>query len=512
MYDPKDSNEYLKKAISDFEGSEQLREMQVGEAYYLCENTKIMSRQKLMYARDAATQTDYLIEDPYKANNKLANGYYKILVDQKVQYLLGKPVLIADKVGSRDVMQLLGKKTQTTLKRIAKDAAKKGIGWAQAYINDEGEFRLMRIPSEQVIPVYKADDADELDFVIRYYTVCVEGKDGKPRDVTQVEVWDEINVYIYQQDPDSGIYAEVSRRPHIKSVVRYGEQTAYGSEEEAAAAAEANAEFFSWGEVPFIPLYNNDERIYDLKEVRGLLDNYDVIVSDFANNLEDMQDVYWVLKGYHGENLSKFLDEVRRYKTLKVSEEGSATTETVEIPTVAREAMLGILNDNIFKFGRGVDTSQTGDGNLTNIVIRARFANLDLKASEFETQVTEFIDEVVELLNRYLEINDQPQLEDYEVTFNRSMIINETEMLAANAGQQGAISEYTRLNNHPWVDDVSDEIEKIEEEKSEVVIPEIPEITIPTFPPLTPPAAGQQAGQAAAAEKQLPFLPEAGKS
>jgi SPP1 family phage portal protein len=271
-------------------------------------------------------------------------------------------------------------------------------------------------------------------------------------------VWDEFYVTYYQQDPDSLEY-KIDGKPasHMKTKEMYGEEV----RSEGA---------LSWGVVPFIPLQNNDEGLYDLQPVKGFIDVYDLVDSDFANNLEDIQDIYWILKGYNGENMDTFLAEVRKYKTLKVSEEGDAKAQTVEIPTEARKTMLEILNDDIFKFGRGVDTSKTGEGTITNVVIKSRFANLDLKASEFENQLRDFIDRVVVFYNRYLNIKGQPLIEDYDVTFNRSQIFNETEILKANAEQQGAVSEDTRLSNHPWVDNVEEEKKKLEAEKPVIVL------------------------------------------
>ena len=75
---------------------------------------------------------------------------------------------------------------------------------------------------------------------------------------------------------------------------------------------------------------------------------------------------------------------------------------------------------------------------------------------------------VMRFLNRYLQINGQTPVGDYDVTFNRSMIMNETEILTANAGQQGNVSDETRLSNHPWVDDVAEEQERLEAEKPDV--------------------------------------------
>ena len=451
---------YLKSVITNFEGSEERCMMTQGERYYRSDNSKIMARRKLMYARDPNTQADYLVEDPYKANNKLPSGFFKILVDQKVQYSLGKALVVKEEPSGADIVKDLGRDFQTILKRIGKASAKKAIGWAQVYLDPLGAFKLKHMPSEQCIPAYSAADADVLEYMIRYYPVQAMLASGEVTTVKHVEIWDEKVVTRYQEHPDTKEYAQVGPATgHMTRTLSYAGQPAQETPE-------------GWGAVPFIPLINNDEALYDLQDVKNYIDVYDFVVSDFANNLEDIQDVYWVLKGYNGENMDSFLSEVRKYKTLKVSEEGDAKAETVDIPHEARNVMLETANDDIFKFGRGVDTSKTSEGDITNVVIKARFANLDLKASEFETQIEAFIDRLMLFYNRYLDIQRKPRIEDYSVVFNRSQIFNETEILEANAKQAGSISEETRLSNHPWVDDVEEELRRLEDEKPEITIPE----------------------------------------
>jgi SPP1 family phage portal protein len=464
--EPKDVNQFLRSIISRFEASKEREMMDAGDKYYKSENIKITERKKLMYMRDAAGH-DYLIEDPYKANNKLAAGYYKILIDQKVQYSLGKEVTITTNNGKTDLLDVLGKEEfPKILRKIGKAASKKYIGWAQPYI-ENGKFMLAHIPSEQVVPVYNPENADELLYALRYYPVQVLNAQDEMTEVYRVEVWDSVQVTYYQQNPDTKAYAmyefkdgSQNPRPHRKSTLKYGDKI-------------ATQEAKSWDRVPLIPFYNNDENLYDLQPVKRHIDIYDVVESDFANNLEDIQDIYWILKGYNGTNIDTFLSEVRKYKTLKVDETGDAKAESIDIPTEARETMLNRLNDDIFKFGRGFDPSKTGDGNITNIVIKSRYSALDLKASEFEGQCREFIDRVIWFLNKFFEITGGgEQIADYDVTFNRSQIFNETEILAANASQQGAVSEDTRLSNHPWVDDIQEEKKKMEAEKPAIVIPD----------------------------------------
>lgn len=470
---PGNASDLIKSLINEFEGSEKRRKMKLGHDYYESENTKIMERKMYIYTQDDK-ETACLIEDVYKSNNKLPAAYLKILIDQKVDYSLGKPISFKTKQ-DKQLKQILEDNIQNTIKKIAKSASKKAIGWGYVYIDKASNFKLKKIKPEQIIPIYSIDNEDEIEIIIRYYSIKIIDNEKNLVESNRVEVWDKEKVTFYQENKQTSEYIlideeafGVNPRYHMSEETRYGETT-------------ASVEGKGWGKVPFIPLHNNDEENYDLQQTKNYIDVMDFVQSDFANNLEDFQDIYWILKGYNGENLGKFTEEVKRYKALKVSEDGEARAETINIPYEARIAEINNLEDKIYKFGRGVNTSEVGAGNLTNVVIKSRYASLDLKASEFEQETKEFIINLMYFVNKYAEMHNITQIEIEEIIFNRSLIINEIELLGANAGQQGKISEETRLGNHIWISNAEEEMKKIEAETESFI-----QLTTPTGPPKPP--------------------------
>jgi len=154
---------------------------------------------------------------------------------------------------------------------------------------------------------------------------------------------------------------------------------------------------------------------------------------------------------------------------LRVGDDGDAKAETINIPTEARQKMLDNTEKLIYKFGMGVNPDDV-DGNITNVRIKALYSNLDLKANDFEIEIEDFMDQWFYFLNRYFELTSKTIFDanDLYIVFSRSMIINEVEMLNANSQQQGNISARTRMENHPWVDNVEEEIKRIEEEQDDI--------------------------------------------
>ena len=153
--------------------------------------------------------------------------------------------------------------------------------------------------------------------------------------------------YYIQSGKESSKYAidssfEVNPAPHFNRL-----QMVNGNN--------TGAQGLSWGRVPFIPLWWNDEKQNQLYTVKNWIDIYDITASDFANNIDDFQDVYWILKNYNGQDLGEFMNEVKRLRTIKVGSDGDASAQTIQIPTEARQAFLQLARTEIFKGGMGVD-------------------------------------------------------------------------------------------------------------------------------------------------------------
>ena len=394
------------------EGMNKKKQSVIGLAYYGNKN-KIKERKKYVFTEAQ------LIEDPYSANNKIASAFYPLLVDQKVDYLIGKrPTTPIEDEGFYKDLSTCGKK-----------AAAQGIQWAYFYLQG-GKLKMEFFPTAELS--WEFDSSGKLETMQR----CV------------VEDDDEAYIYVYTKDGVTKYKADKDGLPVGEPISQEGHYSV-----SVKAGAEETVNSNSWGVVPFIPYYNNDSCVYDLEPIKSLIDAYDVVISDFANNLEDFQDVTWILKGYEGQDPSKFLEQVKMYKSIPVGEGGDARTETIEIPTEARMAMLEKLEGLIFQFGRGVNMEKLSGGSLTNVVIKAQFANLDMKANGFAYYTKQFINDYIEFYNIYAERFGEERIQtDEEIVFNKSMVMNEIEMLDANARQVGTISDDTRWDNHPWTD------------------------------------------------------------
>lgn len=442
-----DSN-VLKDIISNDVASTFKKNMYYGKEYYKSNNCEIMNR-NFEYFTNGRN-----IQDEWRANNKIPNNFLKTLIDQKTNYSFSKEVTINNCENITNIFDI-----NTKLRKLVKESSKKAVGWLHVYINKNGEFNTRIIPAEEVIAIFDSEFEEELIQIIRYYSIYViEGNLKKQR--YKVEIWDSEKVTYYEEDSNGNYLLDMS--VNINPVYHWNVNTySLGTITESTN--------HSWGKVPFIPLWNNDERLTDLNPVKSHIDMFDKVISDFGNNLEDIQDSVIKLVNYGGmtDKLDEFLEYLKKYKVLPLDTDGNAEYMTIDIPIEARKEMIDILRNCIFEFGQGVDIQKVGDGNITNVVIRNRYAGLDLKANDFEANCKEFIMQVFWFVNEYLKNNGMKQddLKKIEITFNRSLIINNQETVDIAQKSKGIISDKTIVSNHPWVVDAEQELQQLEEEK-----------------------------------------------
>jgi len=412
-----------------------------GVKYYRSKNTYIKSR-----------DTENFLT---KFNHKIANGFFKKIVDQKVNYLLGKKLIINNADNINKIINV-----NRFIKKAAKEAAKKGVEWLHPYIDKDGIFQVLTISGLECIPIWDTEYETELKQMIRYYKVFVI-KDNKKIERYKVEVYDDEKITYYMQDNKNDFYLDTTIE--INPIYYISLNTSIGN---TVIETKVNG----WGRVPFVPVWNNDDRINDLEAIKEHVDLYDIIESDWANNLDQIQDALLILVnrtiGDSKTEYDDFWNKLKEKKIIEVDENGNASFLTLNLPIEHRKAFLEIIRDNIFEFGQAVDTRRVADGNTTNVVIKSRYADLDLKCDELEAMIEDSLLKLCWFVNQYLLMKNlqQDNLNEIDITCNRNIIFNKSQTIDDFVKQGGRISNKTLLKIHPDVNDVEDEEINISEE------------------------------------------------
>lgn len=440
--------EIIREIINNDVYSQDKIDMTSGVEYYETENEEIINR-KFYY--NIAGQRK---RDDTKPNNKLISSFMQVLVDQKIDYLLSKDFIINGlSIGTEINLQEI-------IQDLALDASIKGTSWLFAFLNKltkKIDFKI--IDSREIIPIYDNEYNEELQQVIRYYAITNTTNEGK-KILYNVEVWDKEKVTYYSSDVDGNFFLDtsISVNPAFHyNLVTYSLGNIDGME------------YQGFNAVPFIRFDNNNVKKSDLSSVKTYIDCYDKLTSDFANSIEEVQDSIIKLINYGGESdkIDEFLDYLKRYKVLPIDENGDAQFMTMDIPVDAKKTLIEILEKNIYKFGRGVDIDLLGAGNITNVVIKAKFAGLDLKCNKLEKEIKKFIKRLCRFListNMFVVSGE----DNFNIVFNRNIIINDSEKVEMCQKSIGIISNKTIIQNHPFVQNYDEEVKNIEEEKEEM--------------------------------------------
>lgn len=401
----------LSKFIQDDKLSQEKHKAREGQRYYDYKHDILKNR--IFYLDD----NDVLQEDKFASNIKIPHPFFTELVDQKVQYLLSNPVEIEveDEKLLEHLKEYYDEDLQLFLQEALEGSSVKGFEYAYARTNSNDMLCFQTSDSLHTFDVY--DNDGELQAVVRYYEKDIT-REGKNTAVEHAEVWDKDQVTFYVKDKNGKYVLDQSReenpRAHVVAVTDDGQELVR-----------------SYGTIPFYKLGNNKKNQTDLEPIKALIDDYDLMACFISNNLQDFTEAIYVVKGYPGDNLDKLRTNIKAKKTVGVSPEGGLDIKTFNIPVDARKTKLDINKDAIYKFGMGFDSTQVGDGNITNIVIKSRYALLDMKANKAEIRLRALLKWMNELIVQDINRrnNTAYQASDIVVNITRETMVNENDLV-----------------------------------------------------------------------------------
>lgn len=438
--------EQAKKLIKKYAAghSQFVRNADVAERYYKNQND-VLFLEKPKEEREG---------NPLRnADNRIPHNFHGLLVNQKASYMFTRPPLfdVGTKEGSQKVAGILGEKFPKICKSLCVSASNSTVAWLHYWVDGEKKFRYGAVDSRQVIPVWTEDLDRELAAVLRVYGKVMD--DGK--EYVIYEVWSETECQAFCRETGSTLDSLLHYSMLDYSIV---------SLDGRGAGAEPKPYQHNWGRVPFIPFFNNEYGQGDLSNVKPLIDAYDRVYSGFFNDLEDIQEVIFVLSGYGGTDLARFLGDLKKYKTVRLDEdegEPGLSTVTIDIPVEAREKMLAMTRKEIFEQGQGVDPHPENYGNASGEALKFMYSFLELKAGLMETEFRIGFGEFIRAICGYLGIS----CGKVEQTWARNRIRSDAELSDICSQSSGIISQETIVKNHPFVTEYEKELERLEEER-----------------------------------------------
>lgn len=424
------------------------KEMIVAHEYY---NGKqdILKRERLVMDENGNLSPVYNLP-----NNRLVDNQFSKLVDQKTNYALGKPLIIASSDDNylQALIEFFDRKVMRQIRTLGEEAILNGIAYLYPYYDVNGEFKLKVFPGYEILPIWSDISHTELVEAIRFYSDLLMDESGKLSSVDVVEIYtiNGIDRYVY----NGATLLTHPQLPHLNYITS-------GKQE------------YNWQRLPIIPFKYNNKEIPLIRRVKRLQDSLNQVLSDFQNNMEeDPRTTILILKNYDGQNLAEFRRNLATYGAIKVQTvdgvQGGVETLKIEINAQNYQLILMQLKRAIIENGRGFDAKEERmDGDPNQMNIESMYTDIDLDVNQMETEFQYAFEELKWFLDQYFIESGKGNFSDknVEFTFNRDIFINEDAIIQNCVQSVGILSTKTILAHHPWCNDVAHELKQLEEDK-----------------------------------------------
>ena len=415
--------EFVYSSIQKHKTSERVKNARIARKYYNHRNPTIESYERILYKL-----TGEAVVDETRSNYKVENNMFVGFVTQQTQFLLGNGITWAS--GKRP--ESLGDDFEEKVKEAAEESQIGGVAYGFFNLDHIEIFKV-----EEFAPI-----EDEIDGAmkagIRYWQVDPQ----KPLRATLYEL-DGYTEYILKSGEGEVLH---EKRPYI---------IAYRGTEIDGMEIYAGENYPGF---PIVPFWGQKSKESLLVGNREALDAYDLIKSGLCNDIDEAQEVFWLIQNAGGMDevdLAKFLDQIRRVKAAVVDEDGArAEPHTLDIPYQARETILARLEADLFRDFMAFDPRNIASGSATATQIRAGYEFLNSKTDHFEYYTTMFITGILEIAG----IDDEP-------SYTRSMIVNRSDEISVVLSAASYLpNEYvtkkilTILGDADMIDDVLDQM------------------------------------------------------
>lgn len=421
----------IRRLIDEDVLSDKKRMATEGQRYYRAEHD-ILQYRMFYYNSDGV-----LVEDRARANSRICHPFFTELVDQLAAYVMSfdeNPIQAKDTAdGLQEQLDMyFDDEFWAEVQELVTGTNAKGFEYLYAFKNEEDKLTFRCADSLGVVEVREKDTDNNCEYIIYWYVERV-GIDKKL--IKRIEVYDKDQIWFYNQVDSGAIVldedAPMNPMPNIVWKDKNTE-TYYGD---------------SLGFIPFWRLDNCREQFSGLKPIKSLIDDYDLMECGLSNNLQDFDKPIHLVKGFQGDNLDELQQNIRTKKVLGVDDTGGLEILTVDVPYQARKTKADEDEKNIYRFGMGFNSAQSGDGNITNVVIKSRYTLLDLKANKLIKRLKRFLKPIIRVVLDEINMKNGTDYQYTDVLVDFNLVLPTNEQENAQIAQIEAQTEQVKINS-----------------------------------------------------------------
>jgi len=457
-------SDFIYREKKEFEASTRYKEMKIGDRYF-ANDTDIQKKQRKYIELDG---TEKIAK--HAKNFKLEHSIIYKLVMQKASFLLKQEPTIQQRdeehknvTYSKEIGKIFNKKMHKRLKRTVIEAVNKGLNWWYVYIDEQGELKVRLKYATKIIPLWADDEHEILDAIIMVYKLQQYTDTGK-EDVIKLEYCNLEGVRYYVLDGDHLIEDVEEAEKHKKAFLKYDEEgtSIFGH-------FILNGVAMVWKKIPYVYWKYNCNELSLIHYLKSLVDCYNELTSRKADNIYEAPDGVNVVKNYNDDE-EKFQNKLQTINTIFIDTDGDYKRETIQTDIEAFRVFIEQLRKDIYEAGFGVDTQSDKFGNQkSGIAIQELYADLDLDCSNIEIEFQASLEYFKFFIDNWLFMKTGKDYSNIELdfSFNKTMTVNEQELIENCKNSVGIVSNRTIRAKHPFVTDLDKEEKQIKKEEKE---------------------------------------------
>lgn len=418
---------FISDAIGQHRMSDEYRTAQTADMYDAQRNTFIHEFVQKWYEHDDFEAVP------------LASNFFHNLNTQRCTYSLGNGLTFADEKAKK----ALGSKVDNIIYEAAYDALIHGRSFLFFNVNRIHSFALT-----EFVPFVDEENSNILKAGIRFWRTGDE-INQKPSFAVVYEI---DGFTKYRGNWDYTGFKAITEKQRYKllksSSAAFGERVDGGE---------------NYDKLPIVQLWGSKLHQSTLIGLKEKIDMFDIVQSGFADNVSTVQQIYWLFEnagGMTADDYKEFKDHLRIDKIANVNgtlfDGVKVTPHSNAVPTEAHKECLSELRSSIYEDFGAIDVHTIAAGS-TNDHIAAAYQPMDLIADDFEYQIIETVENLLEFAG----ITD----ESATPQFKRNRIANERENVEMLTLVAQYLDDETILKKIPFIS--PDEINEIMNKKAD---------------------------------------------
>lgn len=378
-------------------------------------------------------------------NNRLVHAYPRYIVTMAAGYLVGRPVAYSEREetdGLREVLRAYASADMDSVDaELATDAAIYGRGVCICYADEYGRPKTAALSPREAFVVY--DDTVERRPLFGVHWMERFDEAGRRSGVC-VHVHTPYEEIIYTGRSLTALEEEASRSTH----------------------------YFSG--VPMVEFWNNAQETGDFEPVLSLIEAYDALESDRVNDKQQFTDAVLLLSGCTLENddpadsrspAQRLLEE----KTLSLPDtDAKAEWLIKQSDEAGAEVLRNALRSDIHKMSMVPDlTDESFASNASGVAMRYKLLGLEQLTGIKERWFREGLRSRLRLYAGFhaMVTGQYFDPDAVEMTFTRSLPVNESETAQMVAQLSGMVPRRLLLAQLPFVEDANAALEELRGEQ-----------------------------------------------